>query len=117
MTKRELVADDAEEEPQVGPDFSTGGEKLVNVVEFETAEDAAKAQALLKQNRIPAYLAVMVPEAFSRQAIGLLDPGVSDEELNALAEGRERVSKTDPPLLRDGEKNPKGLSLSATRER
>jgi hypothetical protein len=64
----------------------SSGEELVNVVEFESAEDAAHAQEQLKKNGIPAYIAVAVPQAFARQAIRLLDPGVSDEELAALAE-------------------------------
>jgi hypothetical protein len=68
-----------------GAELSTG-EQLVNVVEFESAEDAARAQEQLKKNGIPAYIAIAVPEAFARQAIRLLDPGVSDEELAALAE-------------------------------
>ena len=67
------------------PELSSG-EKLVTVVEFESAEDAANAQAHLKKNGIPAYIAVAVPAAFSQQAVSLLDPGVSDEELTALAE-------------------------------
>ena len=67
----------------------SAGEQLVNVVEFESAEDATHAQETLKKNGIPAYIAVAVPEAFARQAIRLLDPGVSDEELTALAESAE----------------------------
>jgi hypothetical protein len=67
----------------------SGGEQLVNVVEFESAEDATHAQETLKKNGIPAYIAVAVPEAFARQAIRLLDPGVSDEELTVLAESAE----------------------------
>jgi len=83
MMERGLVAEDAEE-PQV-PELSSG-EKLVTVVEFESADDAANAQAQLKKNGIPAYIAVAVPAAFAQQAVSLLDPGVSDEELAALAE-------------------------------
>jgi hypothetical protein len=64
----------------------SSGEELINVVEFESAEDATHAQQQLKKNGIPAYIAVAVPRAFARQAISLLDPGVSDEELTALAE-------------------------------
>jgi hypothetical protein len=64
----------------------TGGEELVNVVEFEHAADAEHAQEQLKKNGIPAYIAVAVPAAFAKQAVSLLDPGVSDEELAALAE-------------------------------
>ena len=67
----------------------SAGEQLVNVVEFESAEDATHAQETLKKNGIPAYIAVAVPEAFARQAIRLLDPGVADEELTALAESAE----------------------------
>ena len=67
----------------------SSGEELVNVVEFESAEDATRAQEQLKKNGIPAYIAVAVPAAFARQAIRLLDPGVSDEELAALAESSE----------------------------
>jgi hypothetical protein len=67
----------------------SSGERLVNVVEFESAEDATRAQEQLKKNGIPAYIAIAVPEAFARQAIRLLDPGVSDEELAALAESAE----------------------------
>ena len=83
MTHRGLVPEDAEE-PQA-PELSSG-EKLVNVVEFESAEDAARAQAQLKKYNIPAYIAVAVPAAFAQQAVGLLDPGVTDEELTHLAE-------------------------------
>src|ERR1700722_10521108 len=83
MTRRGLVPEDAGE-PE-SPELSSG-EKLVNVVEFESAQDAAHAQEQLKKNGIPAYIAVAVPEAFARQAVSLLDPGVSDEELTALAE-------------------------------
>jgi hypothetical protein len=83
MTRRGLVPEDTGE-PE-SPELSSG-EKLVNVVEFESAEDAAHAQEQLKKNGIPAYIAVAVPEAFARQAVSLLDPGVSDEELAALAE-------------------------------
>jgi hypothetical protein len=85
MERRRLETDDPSEEPQEVAQLS-GGEKLVNVVEFESAEDAANAQAQLKKNGIPAYIAVAVPEAFARQAIDLLDPGVSEEELASLAE-------------------------------
>jgi hypothetical protein len=83
MTHRGLVPEDAEE-PQ-SPELSSG-EKLVTVVEFETAEDAARAQAQLKKNGIPAFIAVAVPAAFAQQAVNLLDPGISDEELTHLAE-------------------------------
>ncbi len=83
MTKRGLVAEDADE-PE-GPAVSSG-EQLVNVVEFESPADAAEAQAKLKKAGIPAYLAIAVPEAFARQAVSLLDPGVSDDELEALAD-------------------------------
>jgi hypothetical protein len=83
MTRRGLVAEDAEE-PQTAE--LSSGEALVNVVEFETADDAAHAQEVLKKNGIPAYIAVAVPSAFAKQAVSLLDPGVSDEELTALAE-------------------------------
>ncbi len=85
MDRRGLATDDPSEEPEEVSQLSSG-EKLVNVVEFETPEDAAQAQEQLKKNGIPAYIAVAVPEAFARQAITLLDPGVSDEELAALAE-------------------------------
>lgn len=85
MDRRGLVTDDPSEEPQEVVQLSSG-EKLVNVVEFESAEDAARAQEQLKKNGIPAFIAVAVPEAFARQAVNLLDPGVSDEELTALAE-------------------------------
>jgi hypothetical protein len=71
----------------------SSGERLVNVVEFESAEDATRAQEQLKKNGIPAYIAVAVPEAFARQAIRLLDPGVSDEELAALAESAEPLEE------------------------
>jgi hypothetical protein len=67
----------------------SSGEQIVNVVEFESAADAQQAQELLKINGIPAYLAIAVPEAFARQAIRILDPGVSDDELSALAESSE----------------------------
>jgi hypothetical protein len=67
----------------------SGGEELVNVVEFESADDARQAQEQLKKNGIPAFLAVAVPAAFATQAIKLLDPGVSDEELAALAESAQ----------------------------
>jgi hypothetical protein len=83
MTRRGLVAEDAEE-PQ-SPALSSG-EELVSVVEFESADDAARAQAQLKKNGIPAYIAVAVPAAFAQQAVSLLDPGVSEEELAALAD-------------------------------
>ena len=83
MAERGLVAEDAEE-PHA-PELSSG-EKLVTVVEFESADDAAHAQTQLKKNGIPAYIAVAVPAAFAQQAVSLLDPGVSDEELAALAE-------------------------------
>ena len=86
VTRRGLAlsADDGEEEV-LSPELSSG-EKLVTVVEFESAEDAAQAQAQLKKNGIPAYIAVAVPSVFAKQAVALLDPGVSDEELAALAE-------------------------------
>jgi hypothetical protein len=83
MTHRGLVPEDAEEPKD--PELSEG-QKLVNVVEFETAADAAQAQALLKKNGIPAFIAIAVPAAFERQAVSLLDPGVSEEELARLAE-------------------------------
>ncbi len=83
MTHRGLVPEDADE-PQT-PELSSG-EKLVTVVEFESAQDAAQAQAKLKQNGIPAFVAVSVPAAFERQAVAILDPGVSDDELTHLAE-------------------------------
>ena len=73
----------------------SSGEQLVNVVEFESLEDAAHAQEQLKKNGIPAYISVAVPEAFARQAIRLLDPGVSDEELAALAEAAEPIELED----------------------
>jgi hypothetical protein len=82
MTQRGLVAEDAEEPKSA--ELSSGDE-LVNVVEFESADAAARAQEQLKKNGIPAYIAVAVPAAFARQAITLLDPGVSEEELAALA--------------------------------
>ena len=63
MIHRGLVPED-EDEPQ-GPELS-GGQKLVNVVEFESAEDAARAQAQLKKNGIPAFIAVAVPESFRK---------------------------------------------------
>ena len=53
---------------------------------FGRAEDAAEAQAQLKRNGIPAFIAIAVPAAFAQQAVSLLDPGVSDEELARLAE-------------------------------
>jgi hypothetical protein len=83
MNHRGIVPED-EDEPQ-GPELSSG-QKLVNVVEYESAEDAAQAQALLKKNGIPAFIAVAVPAAFEQQAVSLLDPGVSEEELTRLAE-------------------------------
>ena len=83
MIQRGLVPEDAGD-PET-PELSSG-EKLVTVVEFESAEDAANAQAQLKKNGIPAYIAVAVPAAFAQRAVSLLDPGVSDEELTALAE-------------------------------
>jgi hypothetical protein len=67
----------------------SSGEELVNVVAFESAEDARHAQEQLKKNGIPAFIAVAVPAAFARQAITLLDPGVSEEELAALAESAQ----------------------------
>jgi len=73
----------------------SSGEQLVNVVEFESAEDATHAQEQLKKNGIPAYIAVAVPAAFARQAIRLLDPGVSDEELAALAESAEPLEEEE----------------------
>jgi len=86
LTRRGLTSlEDDEEGETLSPELS-GGEKLVSVVEFESAEDAAQAQAQLKKNGIPAYIAVAVPAAFAKQAVSLLDPGVSDEELAALAE-------------------------------
>jgi hypothetical protein len=83
MTHRGLVPEDAGE-PET-PELSSG-EKLVSITEFESAEDAAQAQAELKKNGIPAYISVSVPAAFTQQAVSLLDPGVSDEELAKLAE-------------------------------
>jgi hypothetical protein len=83
MDRRGLVAEDAGE-PQ--PAALSSGEELVNVVEFESAEDAGRAQETLKKNGIPAYIAVAVPSAFAKQAVMLLDPGISEEELTALAE-------------------------------
>jgi len=59
------------------------------VVDFETASDAENAQEQLKKSGIPAYIAVAVPAAFAKQAIRLLDPGVPDDELAALAEASE----------------------------
>jgi hypothetical protein len=91
MTQRGLVPEDAGD-PQT-PELSSG-EKLVTVVEFESAEDAANAQAHLKKNGIPAYIAVAVPAAFSQQAVSLLDPGVSDEELATLAESAAPHTQT-----------------------
>ena len=85
MDRRGLVTDDPSEEPQEVAQLSSG-EELVNVVEFESADDAAFAQEKLKKNGIPAYIAVAVPAAFAQQAVSLLDPGVSDEELASLAE-------------------------------
>jgi predicted kinase len=84
MSRRGLAVEGESPEAEL-----SSGEQLVNVVEFESAEDAAHAQEQLKKNGIPAYIAVAVPEAFARQAIRLLDPGVSDEELAALAESTE----------------------------
>ena len=84
LTHRGLVPEDVEEALPVAE--LSSGQKLVNVVEFESAEDAAAAQAHLKKNGIPAYIAVAVPAAFEQHAVSLLDPGVSDEELARLAE-------------------------------
>jgi hypothetical protein len=81
MTRRGLTA----EADIPAPELSSG-EELVNVVEFESAADAERAQEQLKKNNIPAYIAVAVPAALAKQAIRLLDPGVSEEELAALAE-------------------------------
>jgi hypothetical protein len=81
MTLRGLTAETASPATEL-----SGGEDLVNVVEFESAEDAERAQQQLKKNGIPAYIAVAVPAAFAKQAINLLDPGVSEEELARLAE-------------------------------
>jgi hypothetical protein len=83
MAQRGLVAADAEEPKSAE---LSSGEELVNVVEFESADDAAHAQEKLKKNGIPAFIAVAVPAAFARQAVDLLDPGVSEEELTSLAE-------------------------------
>lgn len=85
MTQRGLAPEDSEQEAQPAAELSSG-QKLVTVVEFESAEDAAAAQAHLKKNGIPAYIAVAVPAAFEQHAVSLLDPGVSDEELARLAE-------------------------------
>jgi hypothetical protein len=85
LTRRGLTSLEDDEEEALSPELSSG-EKLVSVVEFESAEDAAQAQAQLKKNGIPAYIAVAVPAAFAKQAVSLLDPGISDEELAALAE-------------------------------
>jgi hypothetical protein len=86
---QEIAHRDLTVENESGEAELSSGEQLVNVVEFESAEDATRAQEQLKKNGIPAYIAVAVPEAFARQAIRLLDPGVSDEELAALAESAE----------------------------
>jgi hypothetical protein len=85
LTRRGLTSLEDDEGETLSPELSSG-EKLVTVVEFESAEDAAQAQAQLKKNGIPAYIAVAVPAAFAKQAVSLLDPGISDEELAALAE-------------------------------
>ncbi len=85
MERRGLAA---ESDGRTSSELSSG-EQLVNVVEFESAADAQQAQDLLRKNGIPAYFAVAVPEAFARQAVSLLDPGVSEEELSALAESAE----------------------------
>ena len=82
MTRRGLVAEDAEE-PQ--PAELSSGEELINVAEFESAEDATRAQEKLRKSGIPAYIAVAVPTAFARQAVDMLDP-VSEEALAAMAE-------------------------------
>ena len=84
MSRRGLSA----EVEAAAPELSKG-EELVNVVEFEHAADAAHAQEQLKKNGIPAYIGVAVPAAFARQAIQLLDPGVPDDELAALAEASD----------------------------
>lgn len=89
LERRGLVADLSEQEPTPTMFSSSGSEQLVNVVEFESAEDAKRAQEQLKKNGIPAYIALAVPEAFARQAVSLLDPGVSEEELAALAESSQ----------------------------
>jgi len=81
MTRRGLATETEVSAPEL-----SDGEELVNVVEFESAADAERAQAQLKKSNIPAFIAVAVPTAFAKQAIGLLDPGVPDEELAALAE-------------------------------
>ncbi len=85
IRQRGLADSHAHETPNAGG--SGGNEELVNVVEFESAEDAGQALEQLKKAGIPAYVAIAVPETFARQAVALLDPGVSDEELAALAEG------------------------------
>jgi hypothetical protein len=90
ISRRDLAVEAESPESEL-----SSGEKLVNVVEFESVEDAAHAQEQLKKNGIPAYIAVAVPEAFARQAIKLLDPGVSDEELAALAEAAEPIELED----------------------
>ena len=82
MSQRGLVAEDAEE-PQSAE--LSSGEELINVAEFESAEDAVRAQEKLRKSGIPAYIAVAVPTAFARQAVDMLDP-VSEEELAAMAE-------------------------------
>jgi hypothetical protein len=82
MTQRGLVAEDAEE-PQSAE--LSSGEELINVAEFESTEDAARAQEKLRKSGIPAYIAVAVPTAFARQAVDMLDP-VSEEDLAAMAE-------------------------------
>jgi hypothetical protein len=90
ISRRDLAVETESAESEL-----SSGEKLVNVVEFESVGDAAHAQEQLKKNGIPAYIAVAVPEAFARQAIKLLDPGVSDEELAALAEAAEPIELED----------------------
>jgi hypothetical protein len=85
MESRGLTNEDIEE-PGAATSELSSGEKLVTIVEFESADDAAHAQEQLKKNGIPAYIAVAVPGAFANQALALLDPGVSEEELAALAE-------------------------------
>jgi hypothetical protein len=82
MTERGLVAEDADD-PQTA-DLSSG-EELINVAEFESADDATRAQEKLRKSGIPAYIAVAVPAAFARQAVDMLDP-VSEEDLAAMAE-------------------------------
>ena len=90
ISRRDLAVETESAESEL-----SSGEKLVNVVEFESVGDAAHAQEQLKKNAIPAYIAVAVPEAFARQAIRLLDPGVSEEELAALAEAAEPIELED----------------------